>query len=70
MFYNYKLALSTSPSNRKKAGSHSDVPLVTITDANDKQIYSDFPDAGLERGEMTEVTLITLDKCGYPVKSA
>jgi hypothetical protein len=69
MFYNYVYANSYDPNKRAAAGSHSDTPFVTITNAKDDQLYQGFPDAGLSRGSTKEVVLITLDKCGNPLKS-
>jgi len=69
MFYNYAYAISTNPKQRAAAGSHSDTPYVTITNAKDDQLYQGFPDAGLSRGSTEEVVLIRLDKCGNPLKS-
>lgn len=48
-------------------GSHSDVPLVTITNGSGKELYNGAPNVKMVRGSMEKTVLLKTDLCGKPI---
>jgi hypothetical protein len=50
-----------------KSGSHSDVPLVTITNGSGEELYNGAPNIKMNRGSMEQTVLLKTDLCGKPI---
>jgi hypothetical protein len=50
-----------------QAGSHSDVPFVTIKNKENDILYNDEPNITMQRGDTSEKVLLRLDGCGEPL---